>query len=466
MPAGVDLAALLPELLLAIGAVVGLLAGSWLPRDRQWLVRLFALVLVGAATAATLVAFGAPDGMTAGGSFATDTAQNGARLAVLVGTAAILAFTGDSLGGSPRETEFIVLMLLGATGSLLLSGAADLLLLAVGYLLASVPLYALVGLSRTSAATEALLKYYLLGALFGVALLLGVLLLLAVGRGAGYDDVAAGVGTAPQGLVVVGAVALAAGLLFKAGAVPAHFWVPDAVEGASVPAAAFVATVPKLGAAVALLRVGEAFGGAAEWTLLLAVVAAATMTLGNLAAFFQSSVRRLLGYSTISQVGYLLMIVAAGGAAALAEPALLFYLVAYAVTNVGAFAVVSALSELRDIDDYAGLFRVRPALAGALVLCLLGLVGTPPTAVFVGKVTGFAAAVDGGLAWLAVLAVLNTVASLFYYLRWIAPLFRAAAGTAAPQVRRAGATTAVTLAALSLVLGVAAGPVLAVLGST
>lgn len=469
MMPGIDFGALLPELLLAVAAVGGLLLGSWLPRRRQWIVRALAVAALAGGLVVTLARISGPEGSTGDGSFTIDLAIQGARLAVLVGAAAVILFAGDSMGGHPRETEFTVLLLLGALGALLLAGASDVLLLAVGYLLASVPLYPLVGLDRRAGSTEAMLKYYLLGALFGVCLLLGIVLLIAAGGGAGYDDLAMGAADAPPGLVVVGAVAVAAGLLFKAGAVPAHFWVPDAIEGATPAAAAFVATVPKLGALVALLRLGEeALGPAStEWTLFLAVVAALTMTLGNLAAFFQSSVRRLLGYSTISQVGYLLMIVAAGGGTALAQPSLLLYLLAYALTNVGAFAVVSAVPRLQNLDDYRGFARSHPWLAVALVVCLLGLVGTPPTAIFVGKVTGFTAAVDGGLAWLAVLAVLNTVASLFYYLRWIAPLFRAAPhGEPSVSVspRTAGSAAAVTLAAASVLLGIASGPVLAAFG--
>jgi NADH-quinone oxidoreductase subunit N len=202
---------------------------------------------------------------------------------------------------------------------------------------------------------------------------------------------------------------------------------------------------------------------ALDWPLLVAVLAAVSMTLGNLAAFFQTTVQRLLAYSTISQVGYLLIVVAVAGRAELAQPALLYYLAGYAVTNLGAFAVVAELPRARTIDDYRGLERRNPALAVALAVCLLGLIGTPPTAVFVGKLVVFTAAVDGGFAWLAILAIVNTVASVFYYLRWIAPVFRGTPSDALAPAGTWSAATAYACAGLALLLGVLGGVVLPLL---
>jgi NADH-quinone oxidoreductase subunit N len=247
--------------------------------------------------------------------------------------------------------------------------------------------------------------------------------LYGVARGTGYPVLRAELPGGASALVAAGTVAVLAGPLLKAGAVPAHFWLPDTVQGSSAPVAAFLSTVPKIGALVALFRLGAAAlpGAGVSWSALLAVLATASMTLGNLAAFFQDDAKRLLAYSTVSQAGYLLLGVAVAGSSAVAQPALLFYLAGYAVTNIGAFAVVCALPERHGIGDYRGLVARRPALAVALVVCLLGLVGTPPTAVFVGKLEVFTAAFDGGYAWLAIVAAVNTVASLFYYLRWIVP---------------------------------------------
>ncbi|MFE3449946.1 NADH-quinone oxidoreductase subunit N [Nonomuraea sp. NPDC059194] len=400
------IAALLPEILVLVGAVAGLLTGMFVRRDRQWVVPWIcgACLVAAAATAAT------SGGMAVDG-YTVDALTTVTRITVALATLVVLALTAGWARGLPREAEVHVLLLLSALGTILLAGAADLLLLVAAYLVAGIPSYALAGFAKDAPGTEAALKYYLMGAFLGVLMLAGVTLLYGVAGTTAYRQTS-GAGVA--------ALLLVAGPMFKAGAVPAHFWVPDVTEGASRPVAAFVTTVPKLGAFAALFRLATEV---VDLRLTIALVAAATMTLGNLAAFYQDNVRRLLAYSTISQAGYLLLPVAVAGGTALAEPALLFYLAAYAVTNLGAFAVVVAVGG-DTVAAYAGLARGRPWLAASLVVCLLGLVGTPPTAVFAGKVLAMSAAWSGGMAWLAVLAVVNTVASLFYYLRWIVPLFR------------------------------------------
>lgn len=460
-------AALLPELFLLGSAVVGLLWGAWLPRTRQWLVRLLAAVAAVAGLVATAVAATRPDELVFGTSYAVDTPTHATRAIVLVAVLVALALSVDATEGHRRETEFVVLLQLGALGTVLLGGANDLLLLVAAFLLASVPFYALAGWDESAPGTEAAMKYYLSGAFLGVAMLAGTAILYGVGRATGYAALRDGLATAPVAAAGVGLVAVLAGLLFKVGGVPGHFWVPDVTDGTPPAVAAIVTTIPKIGGLVAMYRLLSVAVpvDVLDWPFLVAVLAAVSMTLGNLAAFFQTSVQRLLAYSTISQVGYLLIVVAVAGRADLAQPALLFYAAGYAVTNLGAFAVVAALPHARTIEDHRGMARRHPALAVALAVCLLGLIGTPPTAVFVGKLVVFTAAVDGGFAWLAVVAVVNTVASVFYYLRWIAPAFR---GTdpepAAP--RTAGtwsAPTAYACAGLAVVFGVLGGIVLPVL---
>jgi NADH-quinone oxidoreductase subunit N len=211
---------------------------------------------------------------------------------------------------------------------------------------------------------------------------------------------------------------------------------------------AVLTTTAKLGGLVAIWRLLVAVpSGAVPWPLLIAVLAIASMTLGNLAAFAQTSLRRLLAYSTVSQVGYLLVPVAVAARTPLALPALLGYLAAYAVTNLAVFAVLAARPRALEVADQRGLAGRHPVLAVALAVGLLGLVGTPPTVVFAGKFAGFTAAVDGGMTWLAVVAVLNSIASLFYYLRWIAPVFSAGdpvlRDPVAPRARAVGVVLAV-----------------------
>ncbi|WP_052867244.1 NADH-quinone oxidoreductase subunit N [Streptomyces niger] len=472
---------LLPEVLLGASAVLGLLLGAWLPRRRQWLTGALAAVACVAGIAAAVAA--APGPMAAfDGAFAIDPVTATARVVILGGTLLVLVLGRIAYRADPRETEFYVLLQLAALGALLLAGAQDLLLLAAAYLLASVPSYTLAGFRKDGPGTEAALKYYVVGALLGVMMLTGITVLFAAGRATAYPALAGGLATAPTGLVAAGVVGLLAGVLFKAGGVPCHFWVPDAVQGSTPAVAAFLATLPKIGALAALYRLAAVPLSATDvpWPALIAVLATASMTLGNLAAFFQTDVRRLLAYSTISQVGYLLIPIAVTGRSDQAQPALLYYLAGYALTNLGAFAVVCALPRARALDDYRGLLRRHPALALSLVVCLLGLLGTPPTAVFLGKLQVFTAAVDGGYTWLAVVAAVNTVASLFYYLRWIQPAVAGAradadagagagadAGADAARtltVRRPAALLACAAAAASVVLGIAGGPVLDLLG--
>lgn len=448
---------LIPEICLLAGAVLTLLTGSFSPRDRQWQARLVALAAIVAALAATGVSIaGRPNRLVYDDGFTLDTATNIARLVVLVSLVLVVGLATDRVRGHPRETEFYVLALTGGLGSILLAGAADLLVLVVAFLLASVPLYALVGWDRDRQGTEATLKYYLIGALSGIVLLLGVTLLFAVGRSTSYLLLPKALANSPHGIVALGVVAVLAGLLFKAGGVPVHFWVPDVAAGATVPAAAYVTTVPKIGALVAAYRLfaGPLHAAPVQWPVLVAVLAVATMTLGNLAAFFQDDPRRMLGYSTISQVGYLLLPVAVAGHAQSASGSLLFYLAGYAITNLGAFAVLAAAPTARTLADFAGLAGRHRWLAVALAVCLLGFVGTPPTAVFFGKLTIFGAAIDGGLTWLVVIAALNTVASVFYYLRWLAPVFQH--GDAEPVVpTRWAHATAIAAAVGTIALGIA-----------
>ncbi|MCY7289062.1 MAG: NADH-quinone oxidoreductase subunit N, partial [Cryobacterium sp.] len=181
---------------------------------------------------------------------------------------------------------------------------------------------------------------------------------------------------------------------------------------------------------------------------------------------WQTDVRRLLGWSTVSQVGYLLLPVAVAGNADLALPSLLLYLAGYTASNITAFAVAAALPARRSIEDFRGAAAAHPWLTVALVVSLLGLVGTPPTAVFVGKLTTFTAAWDGGLAWLVVVAAINTVASLFYYLRWLAPMFaRGKADVRAPVPANPSASRAAVIGAIAVLsIGIAAGPVLSAFG--
>ncbi|MDP9020592.1 MAG: NADH-quinone oxidoreductase subunit N, partial [Actinomycetota bacterium] len=334
--------------------------------------------------------------------------------------------------------------------------------LLLGVLLSSATGYVLAAFHRSDARSgEAGIKYYLLGALTNGAMVYGAVLLFGLGATTtlpglrealpGADPVAL---VAATGLVVLG-------LAFKLGAVPAHAWVADVADGAPAPSAAFLTVAPKVGALVALARLAATLPeDAVGWRPLVAVLAAATMTLGNLAALGQDDVRRLLGWSAVSQSGYGLMAVVALGRSELAVPALVFFIAAYAAANLAAFGVVVELRGRRDRASYAGLATARPVLAALLVLGLLSLVGIPPLAGFAAKVALFGAAVDAGYTWLAVLAVANTVVSLAYYLRVIAPAYFEPLPAPVPVLGRYAHAGTLAAAGAVVGLGLAAEPLL------
>ncbi len=456
-------ALLLPEIVLFLGGLAVLMSGSFLPRTRQWVTQGIAATSLIVAAIAAAVDLPGPAQAAMSGTFTADTATGVARIAASLGTLVVLALASDEIAGSPRESETYALLLFSTTGTLVLAGADDLLVVIVGFLLASVPLYGLIGIARTPLGAEAAMKTYLMGALFGILLLAGVTVLYGVTATTSYAELTDRLADAPTAAVAAGVVGVLAGLMFKAGGVPGHFWIPDAAQGAGGAVAAFLTTVPKIGAVIAAFRIVATLPDTLAWPLLIALIAVASMTLGNLAAYWQTHPRRLLGWSTVSQVGYMLVPVAVAGRSDLALPSLLLYLTGYTATNLAAFAVTTALPDRRNLESYRGLAREQPWLAASLTVALLGLVGTPPTAVFFSKLTTAASAWDGDHAWLAVVVFINSVISLFYYLRWIAPVYarrEAPEGGIIPAAcapRVWSATTAIATAATSLALGLAAG---------
>lgn len=452
---------LLPEILLFAGGLCALMGGSFLARDRQWITRVVAAIALVASIVGSAVALAGGPEAAFDGSYAIDTATGATRIVAALGTLLVLGIAGDELTGSARESETYALLLFATTGTILLGGARDLLVLVVAFLLASIPLYGLIGSVRTPRGAEATMKAYLMGALFGIVLLLGVTLLYGVTGSTLHSDLAQRLSGAPPAAVAAGLLAIVAGLMFEAGGIPAHFWVPDAAQGANGTVATFLTTVPKIGAMVAVYRLVLVLPDSVDWQLLIGLLAVVSMTLANLAAFSQDDPRRLLGWSTVSQVGFLLVPVAAATRSDLALPSLLLYLTGYTVTNIAAFAVTTALPGRRTLADYRGLSRSRPWLAGSLLVALLGLVGTPPAVLFVGKLTTATAAWEAGLAWLTVAVFANSLISLFYYLRWIIPVFSATSDTrshpGSVPVGPWSSATALVAAFLSVAFGLAGG---------
>ena len=303
---------------------------------------------------------------------------------------------------------------------------------------------------------EAVLKYYLVGALANIGLIYGLVLLYGLSGSTLLGEI----GTQfDPGNTVALALALSlvlVGLGFKAGYVPAHFWIPDVYQGAMVPVAALLAVLPKVAALLAVTRLVSAFPVQdLNWPPLVAGLSAVTMTWGNLAAFRQEDIRRLLGYSSISQSGYLLMGTVALPESPLALAGLLYYFAAYAAANLGAFAVLSASGRMT-IADNAGLIQRQPWLAFAMVISLLSFMGLPPLAGFVGKFVLFTASFQAGYAWLTIVALVNSVLSLYYYLRVIAPMFLQPAPQPDASVNAYGTIVAVTGALALLILGIGA----------
>lgn len=446
---------LLPEIAVLVAAVAALLLAAFVSPPRQVLAAGVALLGVGCAGMFGVLQLGAPERLTFSGVWALDAASIWARLLILAATAVAILLAPGWLRDDRRHGEYYSVLLLAALGAMLLAGAADTLQLALGVLLSSVTGYTLAAYHRDwPLSVEAGMKYFLVGALANTLLMLGVALLFGFFGETGYEAIGAGLaGMSPSPLLLVAVALVVVGVGFKLAAVPAHAWLPDVAEGAPAPAAAFLTVVPKIGAAVALARLVAVFPAEVVGIRpLLAALAVATMTLGNLAALWQDDVRRLLGWSSVSQSGYALMAVAVVGLAGDAVAALLVFLFGYAAANLAAFGVVTWLRGRTARSAFAGLAAARPWAATVLAVALLSLVGIPPLAGFAGKLMLFLAAIEGGYAWLAGVAIANTAVSLFYYLRVIGPMYFGPAPGAVATLDRTSALA--TLVAGVAVVGV------------
>ncbi|OLB41138.1 MAG: hypothetical protein AUI04_08360 [Candidatus Rokubacteria bacterium 13_2_20CM_2_64_8] len=352
------------------------------------------------------------------------------HVVICYGAALIVLLSIDYLRRSGVESgEYYALVLFSTSGMLLLTSASDLIVVFIAIELMSLSLYVLSGLfKRRRQAGEASMKYFLLGAFASAFLLYGIALLYGATGTTNIDRIAAAAAAAPHDtLLIAGLGLLLVGFGFKISSAPFHMWVPDVYEGAPTSVTALIATGSKAAVFAVLVRLllSGVRAVQADWTAVLWVLAALTMTLGNVVAIAQSNLKRMLAYSSIAHVGYMLVGLAAGGAAG--AGAVLFYLLAYTFTTAGTFGVITlcvrAGEEAVDVRDYAGLGRRHPVLAFALALLLLSLVGIPPLAGFVGKFYLFGAAVRAGFVWLAVLGVLNSAIAAYYYLRVIVTMY-------------------------------------------
>ncbi len=368
---------------------------------------------------------------------------------------------------APREgqhEELYLLLLLATLGSVVLAGSVHFASLFLGLEILSVSLYALIAYPRGRRSVEAGIKYLVLAAASSAFLLFGLALIYAETGSMELKTVAPLLAGESGGvLVLAGFGLLLTGIGFKLALVPFHMWTPDVYAGAPAPVTAFVATVSKGGMFAVVLRFFvEAGGVSGKLFLVLSLTAVASMVVGNLLALLQENVKRLLAYSSIAHLGYLLVALLAGGE--LAPEAATFYLVAYFVTILGAFGVVTALSveddEADGIDDYRGLFWRRPAIAAVFTAILLSLAGIPLTAGFLGKFYVLAAGVESSLWLLVIVLVVTSAVGLFYYLRVVVAMFSQGREAAeASRIPWPAGVTLVALAVLLIWLGVYPGPV-------
>jgi NADH-quinone oxidoreductase subunit N len=360
--------------------------------------------------------------------------------------------------------EYYALMLFALAGMILMATATDLLVIFLALEVLSLAVYVLTGIRRTSmASSEAALKYFLLGAFSSAFFLYGIAFIYGLTGSTRLDRVGslmAAQSSAPTPLQLVAVGFLLVGFAFKVAAVPFHMWTPDAYEGAPAAVTGFMSTGVKAAAFTAFARV---FLSALDplrshWVGIVAVVAAATMILGTVVGVSQSNVKRMLAYSSIGHGGYILL--ALLSANDLGKGAVLFYLLSYAVTNIGAFGVIAVLETAErpndDVADYAGLWYERPGLAALMTIFLLSLGGFPPLAGFVAKWYVFSAAVKAGYSTLAIIGVLTSVVSVFFYLRIVVMMYMMPRESKAslPPIPKAAALTLVVSAILIFYLGI------------
>jgi len=334
------------------------------------------------------------------------------------------------------DGEFYTLMLLALTGSMFLGSTAELISIYISLELATMPLYVMAGLLRTGErSAEAAVKYVLLGAMSSAILLYGFALLYGLTGTTDLVTISNSINAGVQNgnvLVLIASVLILAGFGFKISAVPFHMWAPDIYEGSPTVSTAFFSVASKAAGFAGLMRV-FVFGGLGQvnltsLTIIISIIAVLTMTLGNLAAAVQSNVKRMMAYSSIAQAGYILVgfVASVSGKNADGTSAVLFYILVYVITNLGAFAGIIALANAtggEKIEDFRGLAKRAPLLSAGTALCLLSLAGIPPLAGFVSKVFIFTAAWGQGFAWLVVIALINTVVSLVYYGRIVKAMY-------------------------------------------
>jgi NADH-quinone oxidoreductase subunit N len=422
------LAATIPILIVVLSAIAALLAEAIRrPGERMYIAGFGLIGLVGAAVASCFL------WDTDAISFGVVRADNFAlfiNIILCIIGIMTMVFSHDVVEreGLPAG-EYYALTLFAISGMMLMAAATDLLVIFLALEVLSLAVYVLTGLRRASAVgAEAAFKYFLLGAFSSAFFLYGIAFAFTIAQSTRLDAVASAVASGPNATLAMLAVGLlAVGFCFKVSAVPFHMWTPDAYEGAPTIVTAFMSTGVKAAAFAAFARVFlsafEPMQG--QWIPVLSGIAIATMVAGAVLGVLQNNIKRMLAYSSIAHAGYLLLGLIAANSAG--KAAVLFYLLTYAIANLGALGIVALLGTADrphdQLRDFGGLWKSRPALAGLMTVFLLSLGGFPPTAGFIGKWYIFSAAVQEGHFWLAIIGVLSSVVSVFFYLRIVVMMY-------------------------------------------
>uniref|UniRef100_UPI004047C1D8 NADH-quinone oxidoreductase subunit N n=1 Tax=Yoonia sp. TaxID=2212373 RepID=UPI004047C1D8 len=440
---GRDLSFLAPEILLSL-AVVAMLIAEMLrkPRLALWI----GLAGLAVATIATLPLLTA-DTTVFGGTYRIDLLNGWAKLILLPGTGLALLLARAEIAGQPREGSVYSLLCLVTLGALMLAGGGDMMLLVLGVVLTGLGSFALVAYPRDDAATEAGMKYLVFGAVTGSVMIYG----LTFWFGGAGSTLFSGLGMLEGKplIAIAGLMAVIVGLGYKASLVPFHFWAPDAYDGAPISVAAYLSVITKVAAVFAFAQVLRDLPVDSSWPLVIAMIAAVTMTYGYLAAVVQTNMVRLIAYSSVAQSGYFLLGIVALGVSPLALPSLIVMGAAYVAMNLGAFGIVLLVG--RNLDDFRGFGRQRPLAGVAMVVFLLSLAGIPPLFGFVGKVYLFGAAIEAGYLWLALIGIANSVLGLGVYLRIMVPMYQAAAAGDDGSVKAPSAALMAVIAVAAIV---------------
>lgn len=450
-----ELWAIIPELILSSMILILLPLGSFLPGARKevstWLA-FGGLMAAGAASAFMLPWPAQPVFLD---TYAVDPFAVYFKLFSIAATAFVLLATHSHFRGQAHAAQVPTLLILTCLGMVGLAASQDLALIALFIQLVTVGSYILVGIAKSDRrATEGAIKLFLFSAAAGAVMLYGMSLLYGLTGTLRLPELATRLTQMPLLVVSAALGLLLVGYGFKITLVPFHAWAPDTYQGAPTPVAGFLAVGPKAaGLAVLLRTLTVSFpDNLGDWAEVVAILAAITMTVGNLFALLQTSVKRLLAYSSIGQAGYLLVGVAAAARDELAVPGLLLYLSVYLFMNLGAFLAVDAIERQAgsdDLDHFAGVGKRLPISAGTLTLSLLSLAGFPPFGGFIGKTVLFGAAMGAGWVWLALIMGANTALSLYYYVRVIEPIYLRSSTEAAVEKEPA----ALRFALIGLVFG-------------